>query len=249
MLVTSTQSRLRRKSIMSSKTIYKTCPICKTEFNAYSKWTKDKTYCSKSCANSSRGARSEETKSKISQKLLGEKPSTAQIEKFKETMRLRRVNKLENHNSKYTPNCKICDKPKPLIYKVTCSKQCYKKLATENALKQVKHGGGHKGIYKGYRSDSTYELAFIIWHLDNSIAIERSKNVYDYTYKGKISKYNPDFIIDGIEYEIKGYMCNRARAKLDQNPHIRVIDRNGIQKYIKYVQSKYRVKNLQELYE
>lgn len=224
---------------MSSKTIYKTCPICNTEFNAYSKWTKDKTYCSKSCANKSRGARSEETKNKIRNKLLGVKQSSVRIERRKEL----------NKSKRPITYCMICGQPKQHKTKVTCSRDCFKTLATINALKQEKHGGGHKGIFKGYRCDSTYELAFLIWHLDNNIKIERSQNVYDYCYKDKISKYIPDFIVDNVEYEIKGFMCNRAKAKLSQNPHIKVIDRNEIQPYIKYVKSRYGVKNIQDLYE
>ena len=56
---------------MSSKIIYKICPSCHQEFNSWSKWTNDKTFCSKTCANKGRGPRKEETKIKISNSLKG----------------------------------------------------------------------------------------------------------------------------------------------------------------------------------
>lgn len=225
---------------MISKSIYQPCKKCSKTFDAYSKWG-IKSYCSRTCANS-RGPRPEKFKQKLSKSFTGIKKNPIAIQKGIDTKI-----KLGQIKNKIT-NCVVCGKEKIKSTK-TCSRDCFKKLATSNALSQIKHGGGHKGLYHGIMCDSTYELAFLIWHLDHNIPIRRSENVYSYIYKGKVSKYIPDFIANNIEYEIKGYMCNRARAKLEQNSHISVVDRSAIQPYIKWVKSKYNVKNIEDLYE
>lgn len=133
--------------------------------------------------------------------------------------------------------------------KSTCSKKCFAINATNNALKQTKHGGGYKGIYKGIHCDSSYELVFLIYHLDHNIPISRSTNIYSYEYKNKIGKYIPDFIVNELEYEIKGFMTNRSKAKLSQNSHIILIDKLNIKSYIKYVKQIYKIKDFRELYD
>lgn len=209
------------------------CPKCGSSFDAYSVYGPKK-FCSRKCSNS-RGPRTEEFKKIISAKLKG-KPSPT---KGKPSSR-----------KKLKPG-KICPVCQQIYYtsRVTCSRECFKVRATENALKQEKHGGGHKGIYKGFKCDSTYELAFIIWHLDHDISITRCYNVYNYTYKGKVCKYQPDFVVEGIEIEIKGFMCQRAQAKLADNPHVFLIDKVMMQPYLRYVRNKYKIKDLRLLYE
>jgi hypothetical protein len=226
---------------MISKSIYQPCLKCNKVFNAYSKWG-TKSYCSKSCANS-RGPRSIEFKKRMKELYTGVQKDPTAIKRGVQTKIERGIIK---RNSTV---CAVCGSTKNKPKLKTCSRECFKKLATTNALIQEKHGGGRKGKYKGFICDSTYELAFLIWHLDHNFDIKRSKNIYSYEYKGKISKYIPDFIIDSDEYEIKGYMCNRAKAKLAQNSHINVIDKIKIQPYIQWVKEKYKVKNIDQLYE
>jgi hypothetical protein len=226
---------------MISKSIYQPCLKCNKTFDAYSKWG-TKSFCSKACANS-RGPRSIEFKNRMKELYTGVKKDKNTIKKVIQTKIQRGIIK-----QKITL-CAVCGlvNPKPKLK--TCSRDCFKRLATRNALFQDKHGGGRKGKYKGFTCDSTYELAFLIWHLDHNIHIKRSTNVYSYEYKGKISKYIPDFIIGSDEYEIKGYMCNRAKAKLEQNTHIKLVDKIKIKPYIQWVKEKYKVKNVDELYE
>ena len=106
-------------------------------------------------------------------------------------------------------------------------------------------GYGKGGWYKGYWCDSSWELAFIIYHIDNNIKFERNREGFEYLYQDKISKYYPDFIIDGIYYEIKGRRCyedleDKTKSKIDQfNHRLIVLYENDVKEYLKYTISKY----------
>jgi len=214
--------------------IYSLCPKCGKNFDPYSKYGPKK-FCSRHCANS-RGPRTEETKAKIRLALAGRKSPT-------------KSRPSRSKKEQISKTCPICNTIFHNRARVTCSRECFKIRATQNALQQEKHGGGHKGIYKGIKCDSTYELAFVIWNLDHNVSITRCESVYDYVYKGRIYKYKPDFVVEGAEIEIKGFMSKRARAKLDQNPHIFVIDKTMMQSYLKYVKTTYKVRDLRDKYE
>ena len=222
---------------MSSHHIYSgICEKCATNYQTSSSWG-SKRFCSRVCANSR--DRPQELRDRV---------GTTLTSKYATNLLPRRV----PHNkgvTKHLPNnCVVCGKlTKP--YRVTCSRICFSELTRQNALKQEKHGGGHKGRYKGIPCDSTYELAFLIWNLDHSVSITRCENIYPYSYKGKMSSYKPDFVIEGQEIEIKGFMSERAQAKLDQNPHVFVVDKVEIQSFIKYVKYTYKVKDLRDLYD
>ena len=107
-----------------------------------------------------------------------------------------------------------------------------------------KHGGkGHRGWYKGYWCDSSWELAWVIYNLDHGIKFERCKERFEYEFEGKQSTYNPDFVLSTGEYvEIKGWTCLRWIAKLNAFPKakiLHVIGINEIQKYLDYVKIVY----------
>jgi hypothetical protein len=55
---------------------------------------------------------------------------------------------------------------------------------------------GKKGWYKGYYCDSSWELAFLIYHLENNIDIQRYSGYREYEFNGKLKKYFPDFIVN-----------------------------------------------------
>lgn len=101
-------------------------------------------------------------------------------------------------------------------------------------------GRGKKGRYKGYWCDSSWELAFVIYNLEHGILFERNTEGFEYEFNGKIKKYYPDFIVDSCYYEIKGYITEQSLTKIAQfKKGIRVIDKKGIQKYLKYTIDKY----------
>jgi predicted nucleic acid-binding Zn ribbon protein len=199
-------------------------------------------FCSHNCSakfnNSKRAPRTIESRNKTSESLKGRK-HTSSITQQKIL--------------KYKPitNCIICSKPTGNHTRVTCSLDCRKIHATNNALNRPcsQGGRGYKGKYKGISLDSTWELAYLIYHLDHNIDICRSTNIYEYVFNDHTYKYKPDFIVNGQEIEIKGYMSDRSKAKMSQNLNIIVIDKLSINFYINYVKGKYNTKNLKDLYD
>ncbi len=123
-------------------------------------------------------------------------------------------------------------------------------------------------LYKQYKYDnlsfdSSWELAFYIYHKDNGINIIRNKDLYfEYVYKEKTLKYYPDFIIGNKIFEIKGnqffnkngQMINifdrsndeqyllKQKCAIENN--VIFIDKIGIKKYIQYITNKYGYKYL-----
>lgn len=98
------------------------------------------------------------------------------------------------------------------------------------------------GYYQGILCDSSWELAFLLYHLDNNLIIKRNTDYFEYTYKGKVHKYFPDFIIDGVYYEIKGRYFDPVESKLAQFPKDKMLvllDKSKIQKYVAYAKNKY----------
>ena len=100
-------------------------------------------------------------------------------------------------------------------------------------------GRGKKGWYKGIFCDSSWELAFVIYHLDHNIEIKRCEEIRYYEWENKQRKYIPDFVINNQIYEIKGYKTEQWNAKISSNPEINVLYENEIKPYIKYVVDKY----------
>lgn len=234
---TPTRSRQKGLCQMSSNNIYQyTCEKCQQSYSSSAEWG-SKRFCSRACANSR--VRSQELRIRVSQTLK---------ETYSNTRIKRKTASCKRPHPVVQKTCPACS----AVYssrKLTCSRACFINLARQNALKQEKHGGGHKGRYKGITCDSTYELAFFVWHLDHNIDIRRCDSVYTYTYKDKLSSYKPDFVVEGQEVEIKGFMSARAQAKLDQNPHVFVIDKVNIKPFIQYVKQTYGVKDLRDLYD
>lgn len=113
-------------------------------------------------------------------------------------------------------------------------------------------GRGKKGWYKGFFCDSTYELVYVIYNLDNNIEFKRCSRVYTYTYKGKQHKYYPDFeLADGTLVETKGYHSDIVDAKTAS-----VTDRSIIVLYEKdlsyafdWVKAHYQFNDISDLYE
>lgn len=58
--------------------------------------------------------------------------------------------------------------------------------------------------YENIKFDSSYEIAFYIWHKDNGYDIQRCYDAFEYVVDGKTHRYFPDFKINDIFYEIKG---------------------------------------------
>lgn len=209
----------------------KKCKKCDNEFEPSKGLI---SYCSLECRNSrvwseedkikkSNSAKNSE-KMKIANKLIGENRIKKRIEK----------------------KCKICDKVMKLLpshkNKLFCSVDCYNKSDNLKNNGGVRKGAGvgKSGWYNGYWCDSSWELAWVVYHIEHDITFERNKKGFDYLLKGKKYKYFPDFIMDSVYYEIKGYITEKSIEKIKQfDEKIVLIGKNEIKPMIDYTISKY----------
>lgn len=100
------------------------------------------------------------------------------------------------------------------------------------------------GTYKGYYCDSSWELAYVMYNIDNDIQFDRNTSCFGYVDReGNSRKYFPDFICDGTFIEIKGYNSENVPLKIqsviDGGNKINVLYKKDIQPYLKYVKEKY----------
>ena len=123
--------------------------------------------------------------------------------------------------------CQICGTK--LDYKhrnlQTCSNICYKQLQAQHAkvrnLGGVTNSGGpcsRRGYYHGIHCDSTYELIYLIYCLENNIKIVRNKKYFMYYNTNNVlRKYYPDFYLPELNtyIELKGYKDGNVDSKLD----------------------------------
>lgn len=111
-------------------------------------------------------------------------------------------------------------------------------------------GRGKKGKYKGYWCDSTYELVFVIFHIDHNIPFERNWEKFSYEYEGIRRNWIPDFRMkDGSFIEIKGYETEQFKAKcLCFTKPLKILRRTDMSEMFDYVESKYG-KDLPSLYD
>lgn len=190
-----------------------------------------------------------------------------------ESLRKRKVSillRLENGKSygfcqpKKTYFCQNCGKSidrTVFSSNLYCSKEC-RKIGRHNKLSALtkarcakgEFGGKNndtykkhkRGWYKGFYCGSSWELAFLIWALDHNLNIKRCDKVFKYEYNGKIYNYYPDFEIDGVIYEIKGFEDFKAKAKHKAFPEIIYLKKNDLKEQFKYVKETYG-KNYVEL--
>ena len=110
-------------------------------------------------------------------------------------------------------------------------------------------GRGKSGWYKGYWCDSSWELAWVIFNLENNVKFERNKKSFKYIYENEEYNFYPDFIIEDTYYEIKGYMDNKNKAKLKYfKEKIKIVDKESIKPFLEYTIKKYG-KDFIKLYE
>lgn len=108
-----------------------------------------------------------------------------------------------------------------------------------NWEKNKKRGNSKQGRYKGIECDSTWELAFLVYHIENNLNIKRSTRRLSYIFEGNKHIYTPDFETDFGIIEIKGRKDKKAIVKQQIFPEIKVIDKYEIKPYLKYVNDKY----------
>lgn len=139
-----------------------------------------------------------------------------------------------------------------------CSKECHKRLLSKK-LKgksggyRKRSGYGKYGYYKGIFCNSSYELIFLAYHINIGSNIKRCKLKIPYVYNKEPHFYHPDFDIDGIIYEIKGYWKNKVGSKLkaarECGYNIKILYKKDIEHMEKYLKNKYGFSNILDLYD
>lgn len=109
-------------------------------------------------------------------------------------------------------------------------------------------GRGKKGWYKGFFCDSSWELAYVIYCLDHNMQIRRNTEQRQYVWEDKVRNYIPDFVVDGVLTEIKGYKTAQWLAKLAANQDVTVLYEQEMKPYLQYVVETYG-KDYVSLYE
>lgn len=101
-------------------------------------------------------------------------------------------------------------------------------------------GMPHRGWYRGYWCDSSWELAFLIYCLDHNIEIVRNTENFPYPFRKGVRYYRPDFIVNGEYVEIKGVMDHRSRRKIATFHHpLKVIGSSEIGPFLDYARTIY----------
>ena len=102
-------------------------------------------------------------------------------------------------------------------------------------------GRGRKGRYKGHWCDSSDELAFVIYALDQGMAFTRNWQAFPYVFEGRVRTWIPDFrLSDGTNLEIKGYVSPQAEAKFAAFPRgLIVVHKENLSFVFDYVIQKY----------
>ena len=130
-----------------------------------------------------------------------------------------------------------CDACKDIHWRNSLSKSLKGKTGGYRVLSGDKK---HKsGKYNGIYFDSSWELAFYIYHIDHNMNISRCKEIRYYVLNDKIRKYHPDFVTDDGIIEIKGYITNNTKEKIEQNPDILVLYKKDMELYLNYMINKY----------
>jgi hypothetical protein len=109
------------------------------------------------------------------------------------------------------------------------------------------------GWYKGFFCQSSWELAWLIYHLDHNEAVVKPKPIPYFGEDGECHNYHPDFEIRKVLHEVKGYWQNEVEVKVkaarEQGKDIIVWRRNDLKHMISYVKETYGVKKVEDLYE
>lgn len=198
-------------------------------------------FCSRSCAN--RRTHSEESRNKISKS----------VSKTLTTTWNTRRNNAQLHYEEFPKLCEVCGSTIPYDkrHNHTCSIECSRKLQSQHMLDNYRSGISHTtvrkrykyGTYKNIPCDSSWELAFVMYLTDHKIDFVRNTSEYfSYNYKGKEHLFFPDFLIEGVYYEIKNYESDLTNAKVDSFPKdkvLKVLFYKQLKPYIEYAVKTY----------
>ena len=253
----------------------KVCKNCGETY--YKNWAKTvkSDFCSRECARSySTKIKREEISKKVSDKLKGRLVGNALNTKGLKGINNKNVNveELRIEYSKNPNKCEFCGKE--LSYerrqRKTCSRKCQDELwkmwfkANKTMMAEKGFCGGYRkgatrgksGYYKGIWCDSTYELVYLIYNLDNGIDIRRNTLKFPYRHNGKNHEYIPDFRVNGELVEIKNFWTEVVQVKLECVPEkISILYYEDLEEMMQYVDEKYgtwhkkKINNYEVLYD
>lgn len=204
-------------------------------------------FCSRSCANSK--VRPDNVRKKISESV---KKTYENIDKsiFQKSHKECLMKYLSNPS-----HCKVCGKilSYEKRFRKTCSQECFTKQISKNGGFKEGSVKNHKyGHYRGIQCDSSWELAFLAYHLDNNIEIKRNKDGFKYIFNDTEHTYYPDFIVNDTYVEIKNYITPQVEAKIKYFPKdlkYKIFLYNDLKVYIDYCVEKYGKKYWDTLYD
>lgn len=221
-------------------------------------------FCSRSCANSR--VQTEDSNRKRSSTIRN-KTSIEYTNIPKHTVKcpIDKPTKGERNRFNYIDNpsyCKICQRELPYEHRQnqTCCKECTNRLHSVTMHNNYKNGSIHQcsikrykyGTYNGVHCDSSWELAFVLYLIDNHISFTRNvKEYFSYVYNGEEHLFYPDFIIDNEFYEIKNYKSALTDAKIKYFPKdkiLHILYFEDIKKYLQYAKENYGEKFI-EMYD
>lgn len=214
----------------------KICPKCSKEHELQGR------FCSRSCANSriwsieDRKKKSEAAKN--SEKVMGLVKELSAKHPRGKSLRKWKIVKCSGCGNEFS----IRNSKSKVPY---CGNPC---RAPRGGLRK-NSGVGKSGWYKGMFLNSTYELAYVMYHLDHGIQIERCDKYFLYEdLDGKTRKYFPDFIVDGRIIEIKGYKSQVDKIKASTCDAI-LLYKDDLSDIFSYVTEKYgKIENLYSHY-
>ena len=100
-------------------------------------------------------------------------------------------------------------------------------------------GNGIKGEYEGWLYQSSWERAWIIYHLTENIPFRRCTEYFTYSFDGKQRKYYPDFYLTELStyVEVKGFWSDKTAAKIAAIPEgfsVLVVGKDEIKPMLEY---------------
>lgn len=251
----------KRRNIFCSRS-------CATSFNNIKKYNIDKSdnickncqttipyskkFCNKSCSatyNNKGRVRTEESKKQMSEIAI-EKDFSNNFKNEDGSMKSSANRRTSQRVLKVCKCGKAFETTIDTNKKLHCSLKCWR----ENSG-GLRHGSGRgkKGWYKGYFCDSTYELAYVIYNIDNNVDFKRSEVVIPYSYKNKNHNYHPDFENSSTLIEVKGYHTDQVDAKIkateDAGYKLQMLYKDDLKYVFDYVKTNYDYKNIEDLYE
>ena len=122
------------------------------------------------------------------------------------------------------------------------SKSSFWKNKSEDEIRDIVSKMNKRYVYNNITFDSSWELAFYIYNIDNGKEIKRENKIIKYIENNKEHKYIIDFTVENTNYEIKSNYLLSKISKEKINCILEnccLITNKEIKFYIDYIKNKY----------